>query len=157
MLRNTPVVFNQRQIGLLQDACFDQTRKRVYAFVVSCGLRGKRLVPVQHVVLIGEAFILIDGFEKYHRTDKQQTTWFVRDTMGLLVGRVMDYAIDKQSMEVLAVEIVPGYGLRATRSCIWVYTYGIVMNGLMELSIPLNLSSQPCMFREGEDECGYLL
>ena len=154
MLRNIPVVFGQRQIGFFQDALFDQTRKRVCAFIVSCGMRGKKIVPAQRVRMIAEGFILIDGLEKYRHSDKQQTTLFVRDTTGLLVGRVTDYAIDPENMEVLAVEMIPGYGIWESRRYIWVYAYSIAKD-CDELSVPMDLMNQSLFSREGDNACEY--
>ena len=151
-LRNVPVVLGQRQIGLIQDACFDETRKQVYAFVVACGMRGKKLVPVKHVRVLSEQFILIDGLEKYRHTDRQKMSLFVRDTTGILVGRVTDYAIDIRTMEVLALEMIPGYSLRDWRRRIWLYAYRVSQDR-NELSIPLHLLRQSCFLEEENDAC----
>lgn len=153
MLRNVPVILEEKQIGLFHSACFDQTRKRVRALIVSSGMRGKRIVQAQHVRMIAEGFILIDGWEKYRRTDKQQTSLFVRDTTGLLAGRVTDYAIDKRTLEVLAIEVVSGYLPREICKRDWLYAYSFAEDS-DELSIPVVLHSGPCFSREGNEECG---
>ena len=64
-LRNVPVICHSRQIGLLQSISLDAARKRVHALVVSCGMRGKRVVLGQHVQAIADGFILADQDEKY--------------------------------------------------------------------------------------------
>ena len=151
-LRNVPVVFGQRHIGLFQDVCFDQTRKRVYALVVACGMKGKLLIPAKCVRVLSEQFILVDGVEKYRHAYKQNMQLFVRDTTGLLVGRVSDYAIDERSLDILALEMIPGYGASERRKRIWIYTYS-VSKGLDELSIPLDLHRQSSLFQEGNDAC----
>jgi len=140
MLRNIPVILGEQQMGLFQSACFDKTRKRVCAFIVSSGVRGKRIVPAQHVRMIADGFILVDGWSRYRHSDRQQTSLFVRDTTGLLVGRVTDYAIDKRTLEVLAVELIPGYWTRERRARDWIYAYNFAEDS-DELSIPAFLLS----------------
>ena len=148
-----PVVLGEKQIGLFQNACFDPTRKRVCALIVSSGMRGKRTVPARHVRMIADGFILCDGWSRYRRTDKQQNALFVRDATGLLAGRVTDYAIDKRTLEVLAVEIAPGYLPAENRLRAWIYAYSF-MEDSEELSIPVVLHSLPCISREGNGACG---
>ena len=154
MLRTTPVIQGERQIGYFQGICFDQARKRVRAFVISSGMYGKRIVEAQHIQMITDKFILVNGWSKYSRTDKQQTSLFVRDTSGLLVGRVTDYAIDETTLEVMAIEIVSGYLPRETRIRDWIYTYVFSENS-GELCIPVILRSQQHFCREGFEACGY--
>lgn len=136
MLRNAPVVLGEKQIGLFQNVCFDQARKKVRALIVSSGMRGRRTVCAQHVRMIADGFILIDGWSKYRQTDKQQNSLFVRDTTGLLAGRVVDYAIDRRTLEVLAIEVIPGYFFPENRCRMWVYTYSFIGDS-EELSIPV--------------------
>lgn len=150
MLRNAPVILGEKQIGLFQDACFDQTRKRVCALIVSSGIWGKRIVRAQHVRMIAEDFILVDSWSKYHQTDKQQNSLFVRDAGGILAGRVTDYAIGKKELDVLAVEVTPGYLPAENRRRIWVYAYSFAKEN-DELNIPVVLHSLPRFSREGNE------
>ena len=153
-LRNVPVVFGERRIGLFQSVCFDQTRKRVCAFVISCGMRGKRIVPAEHVSLISERFILIDGSQRYRNSDKQEMFLFIRDTAGILVGRVSDYALDEKSLEILALEMISGYSFKDRHKRTWIYAYEF-SNDFGELSIPLDLCSRPYLFGEENSSCEY--
>lgn len=154
MMRNTPVILGERQIGLLQGIRFDHTRKRVCALIASGGMHGKRIVQTQHIRAIGSEFILVDGWSKYRRSDKQQTALFVRDTTGLLVGCVTDYAIDKKTLEVLAIEVLPGYLPWEAREKIWVFAYNF-LEDTGELSIPIVLCSEPNFSEEGSRRCEY--
>ena len=140
MLRNVPVIEGEKQIGFFQSICFDQARKRVRAFVISSGMHGKRVVEAQHICLIANQFILVDGWSRYHRTDKQQTLLFVRDTSGCLIGCVTDYAIEETTMEVLAIEMVSGYLSKEGRMKDWIYVYSFAANS-DELCIPAILKS----------------
>ena len=151
MLRNFPVIQEERQVGLLQSIRFDSARKRVCALVVSCGMRGKCVVPAQRVRMIADGFILIDGMEKYRRTDQQETWPFIRDTSGLLIGRIVDYAIDKRTMEVYAIECIQGYWFSDCTCRVWIYEY-TSMNVPDECIVPDILSSKPIFSREGNGE-----
>jgi len=153
MLRNTPVIHDACQIGLLQGVCFDETRKRVCAFIISSGMHGKKIIQVRHIQIITQEFILVDGWSRYRRSHKQQTSLFVRDTNGLLVGRVTDYAIDTKTLDVLAIEIIPGYLPEENRMRNWIYAYDFSAN-TRELSIPVILHSRPFFLREGNEACG---
>lgn len=150
-LRNVPVVLGERQIGLFQDACFDRARKRVYALIVSGGMHGKRIVAAQHVLMLAREFILIDGWSKYRRKNKQQNLPFVRDDTGTLVGRVTDYAIDEKTLDVLALELVPGYLPAENQQKIWMFAYRAAGD---ELSIPAALHNGLSYSKEGNEACG---
>jgi len=152
MLRNIPVICGDRQIGIFQSVCFDKTRKRVCAFVISGGLYGKRMVSIQHVLMIGQGFILIDGWSRYRRLDGQQISMFVRDTTGLLVGRVTDYAIDRDSMEILAIEVLPGYLPKEISIREWIYAYSFSEDADAWI-IPTLLHNQSCISKEGNERC----
>lgn len=152
MLRNIPVICGDRQIGLFQSVCFDKTRKRVCAFVISGGLCGKRIVPIQHVRMVGREFILIDGWSRYSRMDGQQASLFVRDTTGLLVGRITDYAVDQESMEILAIEFLSGYHPEAIHRREWMYAYSFSEDADAWI-VPVIPHSQPCISEEGNETC----
>ena len=154
MLRNYPVAFEERQIGLLQSVQFDRARKRVCALVVSCGMRGKRIVHSQNVRMIADEFILVDGLEKYRRSDQQHVWPFVRDTTGMLAGRITDYAIERKTLKVLAVEIVPGYCLSEIKSRIWMYEYSPAKDSC-EIIIPDVLHGRSVISKEGNKACEY--
>lgn len=152
MLRNVPVVLGEQRVGLLQSVCFDKAHKRICALIVSGGVHGKRIVQVQHVRMITQDFILIDQWSKHSRSDKQQISLFVRDTTGLLIGRVTDYAIEKETMNIRAVEIVPGYLPQELRKRTWIYEYAFSDHS-DEISIPDILCSGPCFSKEGNIAC----
>ncbi|MBE5799296.1 MAG: hypothetical protein E7321_05020 [Clostridiales bacterium] len=154
MLRNEPVVMGERQIGLLQSISLDKARKRVCALVVSCGMHGKRIVPSQHVCMIADGFILVGSQEKYRHSDKQQIWPFARDTTGLLVGRVTDYAIDRKTLDVLAIEIITGYWGKEIRNRIWLYEYSPASDA-DEIIIPSLFHNKSSCSTEGSEECDY--
>lgn len=154
ILRNYPVAFEERQIGLLQSVRFDRARKRVCALVVSCGMRGKRIVPSKHVCMIADGFILVDGLQRYSRSDNQELWPFVRDTTGLLTGRITDYAIERKTLDVFAVEILPGYCPNEIRNRVWMYEYSPAKDS-QEMIIPDVLHGESSFSMEGNEVCGY--
>ena len=67
ILRNYPVICDKKQLGLLQSISLDTAQKRVCALIVSCGMRGKRLILPEHVLSIADGFILAERVEKYNQ------------------------------------------------------------------------------------------
>ena len=135
-IRNCPVVCGDKRLGVLQEIILDAAQKRVQALIVSCGLRGKRVVARSSIVCIADGFILADGFEKYRRSKEEARCCFVRDTLGRLSGYVSDYAIDRRTLNVFALEIVPGYLPCERRGRFWMYAYARTDAKSLELTIP---------------------
>lgn len=148
-LRNVPVICRSRQIGLLQSISLDAARKRVHALVVSCGMRGKRVVLGPHVQAVGDGFILADQTQKYRRMDERAGSPFVRDTSGMLAGRVTDYAVDERTLEILAVEVMPGYWPASSRRRFWAFVYHSAEEPDGGLIVPASLGSGLIFPREG--------
>lgn len=147
MMRNAPVVLSDSRIGFLQSVCFDPTRKTVCALIVAGGLHGKRIVRTENVHMIADGFILVNGHEKYHRERKQQMLPFVRDVTGRLAGRVTDYAVGRKTLDVIAIEVTPGYLPAENRNKVWVYAYSYNPEH-DELSMPIILHGKPYFSRE---------
>ena len=97
-LRNMPVILGKVRLGLVQSVSLDEARKRVQALIVSCGIRGKRVILPESVLSIGDGFILAEASRRYHRSDEPSPCPFVRDSAGLLVGLVTDYALDEKTL-----------------------------------------------------------
>lgn len=148
-LRNVPVICRSRQVGLLQSISLDAARKRVHALVVSCGMRGKRVVLGPHVQAVGDGFILADQTQKYRRMDERAGSPFVRDTSGMLAGRVTDYAVDERTLEILAVEVMPGYWPASSRRRFWAFVYHSAEEPDGGLIVPASLGSGLIFPREG--------
>ena len=149
VLRNYPVISGNRQIGLLQSISLDEAQKRVCALIVSCGFRGKRVLLPQDVQSIADGFILASGTQKYRRELETAPCQFVRDSAGLLAGRITDYAIDEKSLCIQAIEMMPGYLPREQRIRIWVYAYARPDSAAPELIVPSSLGSELNYTKEG--------
>ena len=148
-LRNRPVVLLNRQIGYFQSLFLDQAQKRVRALIVSRGIKGKCAVLPEQVSHVSDCCIQIDGFEKYQGIDECLLCRFAVDTTGSLVGKVMDYAIDPVSMDVCAVEIMPGYLPPESGIRIWVYDYRKTENAAQTITIPAISGYEPTLLWEG--------
>ena len=140
VLRNYPVICDHRQIGLMQGVSLNEAQNQVRALIVSCGIRGKRLVFPDDVAAFGDGFILIRKANRYVRSYEAPPSTFVRDTTGLLCGRVTDYAMNESTLEIQAVEMIPGYTGRERKCRIWVYTYVPAEHCASELST--------CLYRQ---------
>ena len=64
ILRNFPVVLGQRQIGLLQSVSLNEAQNQVLALIVSCGIRGKRVILPESVEAIGKGFVVVRGVQR---------------------------------------------------------------------------------------------
>ncbi len=154
-LRNLPVICQERQIGLLQSVTLDAARKRVQALIVACGFRGKRVALAEDVLALAEGFILIERAQRYTRADERPVSPFIRDTTGLLTGRVTDYAIDEQSLSVLALEMRHGYAPQHVGQRIWVYAYHCAEGAAGDVVVPASLGSELIFSREENETCVY--
>lgn len=153
ILRNYPVICGKKQLGLLQSVSLDPAQKRVCALIVSCGMRGKRVVLPEDVVSIADGFLLVRQADKYRRAMETAPCVFVRDSTGLLCGRVTDYAIDEATLAIQAIEMIPGY-LPGERRCrLWIYAYVRADEDAGELSVPACLGSELIFSREGTETC----
>ncbi|MDO5299095.1 MAG: hypothetical protein Q4F18_06675 [Clostridia bacterium] len=152
ILRNYPVICGKKQLGLLQSISLDTAQKRVCALIVSCGMRGKRVVLPEDVESIADGFILAGRSQKYKRGLETSPCVFVRDTTGLLAGRVTDYAIDEQTLGIEAIEMIPGYLPAERRNRLWMYAY-VRPESAPELTVPACLGSELIFSREGTEIC----
>ena len=139
-LRNFPIICGHRRIGLMQGVSLNEAQNQVRALVISCGIRGKRLVFPDDIANLGNGFILISKVNKYAQEYEMSSCRFVRDSTGLLCGRVMDYAIDEKMLTIQAIEIIPGYIGRERRHRIWVYTY--MRTSECELGVPACIGNE---------------
>ena len=155
VLRNLPVICGHRQIGLLQNASLNEAQNQVLALIVSCGIRGKRIILPTSVEAVGQTFIIVRNMQRYKRMLETTPCHFIRDTSGLLCGRVTDYAIDEKTFAVQAVEMTAGYLGRERRRRLWVYSYQRSENHAEELIVPACLGSELIFAREGNEECAY--
>ena len=155
ILRNYPVICNHRQIGLMQGVSLNEAQNQVRALIVSCGIRGKKLILPKDIVAFGEGFILVDKASIYARSYESSPSVFVRDTTGLLCGRVTDYAMNESTLEIEAVEMIPGYIGRERRFRVWVYAYVPAEHRNLELVIPACIGNELRLKREGNEACAY--
>ena len=139
-LRNYPVVIGQKKLGLLHSVSLDKAQKRVYALIVTRGMRSKCIVLPDDVQAVSDGFILARRFAPYKKSMEEDRSVFVRDTSGMLVGRIADCMLDETDFRVIAFLMQTGYSLHQ-RDCVWVYTYTRSEHA-SELIIPACLGSE---------------
>lgn len=155
VLRNYPVICGKERLGLLQSVSLDEAQKRVCALIVSCGIRGKRVILPQDVTSIGDGFILAGQARRYKRSDETAPCPFVRDSAGLLVGYVTDYAIDEATLDVMAIEMKPGHLTGRRLGRLWMYSYARPDAQSLELTVPACMGSELIGVREETEVCEY--
>jgi len=152
-IRNYPVVCAGRQIGVMQNIRLKPNQKAVEALIISCGIRGKRIVRVSEILSIANGFILIKKDENYFQQIEKNNCQFVRDTTGLLSGRITDYAINKSDLSIYAIEIILGYTLSERKKRIWLYEYQKSSKDEYELIIPTALGIEQIISEEESGLC----
>ena len=152
ILRNFSAICGHRQIGLLQNASLDEAQKQVLALIVSCGIRGKRVILPESIEAIGRGFIIARDVRRYNRAQETTLCTFIRDTSGLLCGRVTDYAVNEATLAIEAVEMIPGYLGSARKKRIWVYDYQRSENHAEELIVPACLGGELTLTKEGNEQ-----
>ena len=153
-IRNTPVIHRDKQIGFLQNVVLDDEQKRVQAFIVARGLKGKCLVPSEAVTVISGEFMIADFLEKYDRCYEKHGSFFAIDTDGLMIGKVSDYAIDEEALRICAIEVMRGYLPSERRDRIWFYSYSMGESKTREIIVPTFIQLSQCEWKEGEEACG---
>lgn len=152
-LRNMPVVCEGRQLGLLQGICLHEDQRRLCGVIASCGFHGKRVIPAEEISAITDGFILARKAQKYKRSFEKPLCMFVRDTSGLLAGRITDYAIDERTLRVTAIEMASGYLPKEWRRRIWIYAFACATPTSLEVTIPSGFLCGPTLSGEGIEEC----
>ena len=112
-------------------------------------MRGKRVVPAEDVLALADGFILSRRAVRYRRSYETPLCLFVRDTTGLLAGRVTDYAIDEATLRVEAIEVMPGYAPSERHARLWMFHYVHRDERPLELTIPACLGQELSEKREG--------
>ncbi len=110
------------------------------------------MISSSHVNAVADGFILVQDAQMRLPLQDCTETVFAFDTTGLLVGRVIDWAIDESSMTVQALEIVTGYlpGMYTKR--IWIFEYECKRDG--EIIIPASFVSGLTTIVKEEVACG---
>jgi len=141
-IRNLPVICEEKQIGLLHSVVLDEAQRSIRVLIVSCGLRGKRIVLRGDVLALSDGFILVARSQRYRRAAEKQGCLFVRDTTGLLVGRIADAALDERTLEVAAILVATGVLPPGRSGGIWAFAYVCTDERTLEVTVPVSLGSE---------------
>jgi len=141
VLRNTPVIMNQKMIGVVQSLHLDMMQKRVCALSISCGLRGRRFIIPADVQNLANGFIIASKVYRRGQIESHHPTLFVRDSTGILVGCVTDYAISEKDMQLEAIEMRMGFLPREYRIRLWVIDFSYHPSK-HEIIVPVSLGCE---------------
>lgn len=150
-LRNTPIIMENKRIGLLSGMIFDLRDKRAKDIVAACGLRGKRRIDCQHIMTLADGFILVDDTTRSRLQLNCSKKVFAFDTSGVLIGCISDYAIDESSMRIIAVEVTTGYYPGKYMRRIWVFDFEYINSE--EILLPASIGYELMDLKKGENMC----
>lgn len=148
VLRNRPVIYREKQIGLLQSIGLDTAQKTVQVLIIAGGFKGKQVVFADQIRSMTTDAVFVCDTYRYRKEYEPVRLRFVKDETGLLVGKITDYLIDEKTMNVAAFEMMRGFLTRDQREKIWVFSWSPGSIREDEIMIPNGLSD------ELTDECG---
>lgn len=141
-LRNTPVIINQKTVGILHSISIDMVQKKVHALHVSCGLLGRRLVMPEDILNITNEFILVGSIYRYKHPVNSSNARFIRDSTGMLIGYVTDYIINTEhEFQLEAVEMRVGFLPKEYAVRIWALDFFCQIQD-DELIVPASLGCE---------------
>ena len=151
MIRNYPVIFKNKRVGLLLGIRSDLHTKSVSDLIISCGFRGKRIIQSNCVDTIADGFILLRNMPLCSPMQECTEADFVFDTTGLFVGRIMDLVIEESSMTIQALDVCTGYLSGIFSKRIWVFEFEQKSHG--EVVIPASFGSGLTEWVKEEKTC----
>lgn len=103
-----PAVCGGRMVGHVERAIPDEDCRQVAGFVIRRGLGGARWADRSAVTVLGEVSVILR--EKPGRVPKGSglSPAAVKDESGLTLGRVTDWWISRDSLEITGLEITLG-------------------------------------------------
>lgn len=103
-----PAVCGERVVGHVERAVPDETGQRVVGFVIRRGLGGAKWAARSAVSVLGDVSVILR--EKPGRVPKGSDASLsaVKDEGGLTLGRVTDWWISRDSLDITALEVTLG-------------------------------------------------
>lgn len=103
-----PAVMGARVVGHVERAVPDETGKHLMGFVIRRGLGGAKWADAASVEMLGDVSLILRSRPERHHRDKAYTISSVKDESGLTLGRVTDWWISRDTLDVTALEISLG-------------------------------------------------
>lgn len=103
-----PAVMGARVVGHVERAVPDETGKRLTGFVIRRGLGSARWADRTAVEVLGDVSLILRSCPERLRREKGYAISVVKDESGLTLGRVTDWWISRDTLDVTALEISLG-------------------------------------------------
>lgn len=103
-----PAVMGARVVGHVERAVPDETGKHLTGFVIRRGLGGAKWADAASVEVLGDVSLILRSCPERHHREKAYTISSVKDESGLTLGRVTDWWISRDTLDVTALEISLG-------------------------------------------------
>lgn len=104
-----PCVCGERVVGRVERAIPDETGQRVLGFVVRRGLGGARWACREDVEVLGDVSVVLRRRPVRLPKGLERALGPVKDEGGLTLGRVTDWWIDQEALEITALEVTLGW------------------------------------------------
>lgn len=103
-----PAVCGERVVGHVERAVPDESGQRVTGFIIRRGLGGAKWADRSAVTVLGDVSVILK--EKPGRVPKGSCLNLsaVKDEGGLTLGRVTDWWIRRESLDIAALEVTLG-------------------------------------------------
>ena len=103
-----PAVIGARVVGHVERAVPDETGKHLTGFVIRRGLGSARWADRTAVEVLGDVSLILSSRPERLRREKGYAISAVKDESGLTLGRVTDWWISRDTLDVTALEISLG-------------------------------------------------
>ena len=103
-----PAVFEGKVVGHVERAIPDESGKAVEGFVIRRGLGGAKWVDCSTVKVLGEVSLVVGVQPARNRKGNIIAMTAVKDEGGLTLGRVTDWWISPNTLDITALEVSLG-------------------------------------------------
>ena len=134
-----PAVLGGHLVGHVERAVLDREGRQLRGLVIRRGLGGAKWADAATVEVLGDVSLILRSRPERHHRDKTVSISAVKDESGLTLGRVTDWWISRDTLDIAALEISLGpiEDLRRGRCTIRSWTIQPGEDGLQVL-IPRN-------------------
>lgn len=103
-----PAVMGARVMGHVERAIPDETGKHLTGFVIRRGLGGAKWADAGTIEVLGDVSLILRSRPERHHREKAYAISAVKDESGLTLGRVTDWWISRDTLDITALEISLG-------------------------------------------------
>lgn len=130
-----PAVCGERVVGHVERAVPDESGRHVTGFVIRRGLGGAKWADRSAILVLGDVSMILRSRPGSVPKGSDVTIASVKDEGGLTLGRVTDWWIGKDSLDITALEISLGplEDLRSGRRTVRQWTFQPGEDGIQVL------------------------